>query len=134
MSQKDSEGYCQALLKIVQQENINAFIPVSSPVASYYDAVVGELMKPYCQVIHLSPEMTKLLDDKFTFCDKARELGLSAPKAFYITNPQQILDFDFKTDQSKYLLKSINYDSVSRLDMTKLPFEGMEDYVKKITH
>ena len=130
--EKDPDGYCQAILKIVQQENINAFIPVSSPVASYYDSLVGELIAPYCQVIHFSPEVTKLLDDKFTLCEKAHSLGLSAPKAFLITKPQQILDFDFSTDGSKYLLKSIRYDSVSRLDMTKLPFEGMADYVQNL--
>ena len=130
--EKNSDGYCQAILKIVREENIDAFIPVSSPVASYYDALAGQLIAPYCQVIHFSPEVTKLLDDKFTLCQKALSLGLSAPKAFQITQPQQILDFDFSTDGSKYLLKSINYNSVSRLDMTQLPFEGMEDYVRNL--
>ncbi|WP_200817557.1 ATP-grasp domain-containing protein [Calothrix rhizosoleniae] len=130
--EKDADGYCQAILKIVRQENINAFIPVSSPVASYYDSLAGELIKPYCQVIHFSPELTQLLDDKFTLCEKAHSLGLTAPKAFLITNPQQILDFDFQSDRSKYLIKSIRYNSVYRLDMTKLPFVGMEDYVKNL--
>ncbi|MDJ0675465.1 MAG: ATP-grasp enzyme [Calothrix sp. MO_167.B42] len=130
--EKDADGYCQAILKIVQQENIHAFVPVSSPVASYYDSLAGELIAPYCQVIHFSPEVTQILDDKFTLCQKARSLGLSAPKAFLITDPQQILDFDFPGDGSKYLIKSIRYNSVFRLDMTKLPFAGMEDYVKNL--
>lgn len=130
--EKDGDGYCQAILKIVQTENIDAFIPVSSPVASYYDSLAGELIAPYCQVIHFPSEITQILDDKFTLCEKARSLGLSAPKAFLITEPQQILDFDFQNDNSKYLLKSIRYNSVSRLDMTKLPFEEMEDYVKNL--
>ena len=130
--EKDTDGYCQAILKIVRAENIDAFIPVSSPVASYYDSLAGELIKPYCQVIHFPAQITKILDDKFALCEKACSLGLSAPKAFLITNPQQILDFDFAADDSKYLLKSIRYNSVSRLDMTKLPMEGMEDYVKSL--
>ena len=130
--ERDADAYCQAIQKIVRQENINAFIPVSSPVASYYDSLAGELIAPYCQVIHFSPEVTQLLDDKFTLCEKAHSLGLSAPKAFLITNPQQILDFDFQSDRSKYLIKSIRYNSVSRLDMTKLPFADMEDYVKNL--
>ncbi len=128
----DADGYSQAILKIVQTENIDAFIPVSSPVASYYDSLAGELIAPYCQVIHFPSAITQILDDKFALCEKAHSLGLSAPKAFLITDPQQILDFDFSTDRSKYLLKSIRYNSVSRLDMTQLPFEGMEDYVKNL--
>ena len=130
--EKDPDGYCQAILKIVQTENIATFIPVSSPVASYYDSLAGELIAPFCQVIHFSLEITQILDDKFTLCEKARSLGLSAPKAYLITDPQQILDFDFQTDNSKYLLKSISYNSVSRLDMTQLPFEGMEDYITNL--
>jgi predicted ATP-grasp superfamily ATP-dependent carboligase len=130
--EKDADGYCQAILKIVQQENIDAFIPISSPVASYYDSLAGELIAPYCQVIHFPSQITQILDDKFALCQKAGSLGLSAPKAFLIADPQQILDFDFSADNSKYLLKSIRYNSVSRLDMTQFPFEGMEDYVKNL--
>lgn len=130
--EKDSNGYCQELLKIVRQEGIDVFIPVSSPVASYYDSLAGTLLSPYCEVIHFSPDITQMLDDKFTLCKQARSLGLSAPKSFLITNPQQILDFDFEADGSRYILKSICYDSVSRLDMTQLPFAQMEDYVKNL--
>ncbi|MGK7918312.1 MAG: ATP-grasp enzyme [Prochloraceae cyanobacterium] len=130
--EKDANGYSQELLKIVQKEKIDVFIPVSSPVASYYDSLAGTLLSPYCEVIHFSPDITQMLDNKFTLCEQARSLGLSAPKSFLITEPQQILDFDFKTDGSLYILKSILYNSVSRLDMTQLPFEGMEDYVKNL--
>ncbi len=108
------------------------YIPVCSPVASYYDSLVKPLLSPHCEVIHFDAEVTKILDDKFAFCQKAHSLGLSAPKVFRITDPQQILDFDFEADGSKYLLKSIPYDSVRRLDMTELPFEGMEEYVKQL--
>ncbi len=130
--EKDANGYSQELLKIVRQEKIDVFIPVSSPVASYYDSLAGTLLSPYCEVIHFSPDITQMLDNKFTLCEQARSLGLSAPKSFLITEPQQILDFDFLADGSRYILKSIRYNSVSRLDMTQLPFEGMEDYVKNM--
>ncbi len=131
--EKDPAGYYQGLLNIVQKENIDIFIPVSSPVASYYDSVAGTLLTPYCEIMHFEPNMTKMLDDKFELCKQAQVLGLSAPQAFLITDPQEILEFDFEKNQGrKYLLKSIKYDSVSRLDMTKLPFEGMEDYVRSL--
>lgn len=130
--EKDKDGYCQKILSIIKQEKIDVFIPVSSPVASYYDSIVGNIISPYCEVIHFNPETTQLLDNKFTLCEKARSLGLSSPKSFFITNPEQILQHDFSKDGSKYILKSIDYDSVSRLDMTQLPFEGMEEYVKSL--
>lgn len=130
--EKDPDGYCQGLLDIVKRENINVFIPVSSPVASYYDSLAKPLLSPYCEVVHFDPDITEMLDNKYTLCETARSFGLSAPKSFLITDPEQILKFDFTGERRKYILKSIRYDSVTRLDMTKLPFEGMESYVRKL--
>ena len=130
--EKDSDGYCQQLLEIVKHHRIDLFIPVSSPVASYYDSLAKETLAPYCDSIHLDPEVTKILDDKYAFCRKAKELGLSAPKVFRISDPQQVLDFDFESDGSQYILKSIPYDSVLRLDLTRLPFPEMETYVRSL--
>ncbi|MEM8831511.1 MAG: ATP-grasp enzyme [Cyanobacteria bacterium P01_G01_bin.19] len=130
--EKDPEQYCQDILRIVKDKNIDLFVPVSSPIASYYDSLAKKAIAPYCESIHLDPEETAILDDKHAFCSKARELGLSAPKVFRITDPQQILDFDFDRDGSKYIVKSIPYDSVLRLDLTRLPFAGMESYVRSL--
>ena len=130
--EQEPEAYCQALLKIVKDNNIDVFIPVSSPIASYYDSLAKKTLEPYCESIHLDPETTAILDDKHAFCSQAKELGLSAPKVFRITNPQQILDFDFATDGSQYIVKSIPYDSVLRLDLTKLPCSGMENCVRSL--
>ncbi len=130
--EKDPDGYCQGLLDIVKRENINVFIPVSSPVASYYDSLAKPLLSPHCEVVHFDPDITQMLDNKYTLCETARSFGLSAPKSFLITDPEQILKFDFTGERRKYILKSIRYDSVTRLDMTKLPFEGMESYVRKL--
>jgi hypothetical protein len=128
--QDDPDGYARALLAIVERERIDAFVPVSSPIASYYDGLAKPLLALRCDVIHCDAETTRLLDSKYSFCRKAHELGLSAPKVFLITDPQQVLDFDFEQDGSQYLLKSITYDSVTRLDMTRLPFDGMERFVQ----
>jgi predicted ATP-grasp superfamily ATP-dependent carboligase len=130
--EKDPEGYCQKLLEVVKKENIDVFIPVSSPVASYYDSLAKPLLAPYCEVIHFDAEVTNTLDNKFAFCEKARHLGLSTPKVFCFTQNEQILSFDFAADGSQYILKSIPYDSVRRLDLTKLPFAGMEAYLKQL--
>ncbi|MBC6479696.1 MAG: ATP-grasp domain-containing protein [Hormoscilla sp. GM7CHS1pb] len=131
--EKHANGYCQGLLDIVKQEKIDVFIPVSSPVASYYDSIAKSLLSPHCEALTFDAEITEMLDNKFTFCQKARELGLTAPKAFLITDPEQVLNFDFAADGSRYILKSIAYNSVYRLDLTKLPMsskEQMASFVK----
>ncbi|MDJ0535123.1 MAG: ATP-grasp domain-containing protein [Xenococcaceae cyanobacterium MO_207.B15] len=130
--QKDPEGYCQSLLEIVKENNINVFIPVSSPIASYYDSLAKKTLEPYCEGLHFDPEVTQILDDKYKFCKKAQEIGLSAPKVFRFTSPQQIIDFDFENNQGQYIIKSIPYDSVRRRDLVKLPFVGMESYLQSL--
>jgi predicted ATP-grasp superfamily ATP-dependent carboligase len=131
--EKDPEGYRQGLLEIVKKEEINVFIPVCSPVSSYYDSTAKPLLtEAGCEVIHFDPEITAMLDNKYEFCKKAQALGLSAPKVFRFTSPQEVLEFDFQSDSSQYIIKSINYDSVRRLDLTKLPFTGMESYIKTL--
>ncbi|NER00777.1 MAG: ATP-grasp enzyme, partial [Cyanothece sp. SIO2G6] len=129
---KQPEAYTQALQNIVETEKVDTFIPVSSPVASYYDAIAGQKLPNHCQVLHFTPDVTQTLDNKYTLCEQARTLGLSAPKAYLMTDPQQLLTFDFEADGSQYIIKSIRYDSVSRLDMTKLPCPNLKTYVQAL--
>jgi predicted ATP-grasp superfamily ATP-dependent carboligase len=120
---KNPEGYTQALLDIVKKENVDVYVPVCSPVASYYDSLVKPALSEYCQVFHCDANVTLMLDDKFAFAEIARKIGLSMPKSFKVTSPEQVLNFDFSQETRKYILKSIPYDSVRRLDLTKLPCE-----------
>ena len=129
--EKDPEGYCQALVAIAQREKADVFVPVASPVASYYDSLAKKALGRFCETVHFDPKETAMLDDKYAFCKQARDLGLSAPEVHRFTSPQQVLDFEFVGDR-RYILKSIPYDSVRRLDLTRLPFEGMEDYVRTL--
>jgi predicted ATP-grasp superfamily ATP-dependent carboligase len=122
--QSDPEAFTQALLDIVQHENIDIVVPVTSPVESYYCSLAKPALSKYCEVFHFDVGITQLLDDKFELSEKARSLNLTTPKTVRITNPQQVLDFDF--DSRQYILKSIAYDSVHRLDMTKYPLESKQ--------
>jgi predicted ATP-grasp superfamily ATP-dependent carboligase len=116
-----SDEYPQALLDIVKQEGVNVYVPVCSPVASYFDAKVQTLLAPYCTVMHVDVDMLQRLDDKYEFATDAQALGLRVPKSYKITHPQQVIDFDFANQRRQYIIKSIPYDSVRRLDLTKLP-------------
>jgi predicted ATP-grasp superfamily ATP-dependent carboligase len=113
--------YLDALLEIVQVEGVDIYIPVCSPVSSYYDAQAKQLLSKYCEVMHFDPEMVQKLDDKYQFSAISASLSLAVPEAYRLTQPQQILDFDFSQHAQKYILKSIPYDSVRRLNLTQLP-------------
>jgi hypothetical protein len=116
-----AKGYLDALLEIVQQERVDIYVPVCSPVASYYDAEAKQVLSKYCEVMHFDPELVQKLDDKAEFSAIAASFGLSVPNSYRITNPQQILDFDFSQQAQTYILKSIPYDSVRRLNLSQLP-------------
>ncbi len=113
--------YANALLEIVQRERVDVYVPVCSPVASHFDSLAMTTLSPVCEVLHAPPDKIELLDDKFQFAKTAESFGLAAPKSFRITDPQQVIDFDFSAETRPYILKSIPYDSVRRLDLTKLP-------------
>jgi hypothetical protein len=118
-----AKDYIDALLKIVQQEGVDVYIPVCSPVASYYDAEAKQVLSKYCEVMHFDPGLVQKLDDKSEFSVVAESLGLTVPDSYRITDPQQILDFDFSKQAQTYILKSIPYDSVRRLNLIQLPCE-----------
>ncbi|WP_414577156.1 ATP-grasp domain-containing protein [Anabaena sp. CCY 9402-a] len=125
--EKNSEAYIQALVDIVKRENIDVYVPVTSPVGSYYDSLAKPELSRHCEVFHFDADITQMLDDKFALAEKARSLGLSVPKSFKITSGEQVINFDFFGETRKYILKSIAYDSVRRLDLTKLPCATPEE-------
>jgi hypothetical protein len=114
-------GYAAALLDIVQREDVDVYVPVCSPVASRYDAQAAELLADHCEVVHVAADDIDELDDKYRFARAAEELELGVPRTHLITDPQQVLDHDFPDDGSRWILKSIPYDPVRRLDLTPLP-------------
>ena len=112
-------GYARALLEVVRAERVDVFVPVSSPVSSLYDALAAPLLEPWCEVLHCDAEMIRTLDDKHAFGELATSLGLPVPDAHRITRSEQVAAVE--TGGREYVLKSIPYDPVNRLDLTPLP-------------
>ena len=115
------DGYVDALLAVALAEGVDVYVPVCSPVASYFDALAKAALAKHCEVLHLEPDVVHDLDDKEAFARLATALGLAVPDSHRITDPQQVVDFDFAGSDRTYVLKSIGYDSVRRLDLTRLP-------------
>ncbi len=128
----EEPGYAEALLAIVRREGVDVYVPVCSPAASVPDAQARALLDAYCEVIHVDGETIQVLDDKASFCAKAAELGLPVPDAHRITHAQQVLDFAFPPG-SEYILKSIPYDPVQRMDLTRLPRPTPEETASFVT-
>lgn len=118
--------YTQALLKIIQDEGVDEYVPVCSPLSSFYDSSAIPSLSPFCRVVHVEPDRIIDLDDKYKFAKKAEQLGLRIPKTLRITDPQQVVDFDFTEESRPFILKSIAYDAIRRLDLTRLPLETPE--------
>ncbi|MET0188213.1 MAG: ATP-grasp enzyme, partial [Pseudonocardia sediminis] len=125
----ESDGYVDALVAVARAEDVDVFVPVSSPVASYHDALAKKELSALCDVVHLDADMVETLDDKYRFTTLAASMGLGVPDRHRITDPQQVIDFDWAGHGAghgagagrTYILKSLAYDPVRRMDLTELP-------------
>ena len=116
-----ARDYADALLRIVEREGVDVYVPVCSPAASRYDARAKDMLSEHCEVLHVDADLVERLDDKQEFSMLAASLGLPVPDSHRITDPRQVAEFDFPDGGPGYILKSIPYDPVHRLDLTRLP-------------
>ncbi len=115
-------GYADALLRIVRSEGVDVYVPVCSPASSVADAQAKPLLVQHCEVLHPGPGVIGLLDDKDAFAATAASFGLDVPETHRITDAGQVAAFDFASRPGRtFVLKSIAYDPVRRLDLTPLP-------------
>ena len=128
-----SKHYAKELARIATAERADFYVPVCSPESSVYDALAKGALPSSCKVIHPDPKTLRQLDDKFAFARLAESLKLRAPKSFKITDPQQVLSFDFSQHNRPFILKSIRYDAMRRLDLTHLPLASPEETAAFVT-
>jgi len=121
-----TSGYAQALLEIVRGEDVDVYVPVCSPAASQHDADATALLSAHCEVLHADPDTVRILDDKFAFSVAAAELGLPVPAHHRIQDPSEVVVAAAQAG-GPFVLKSIPYDPVNRLDLTPLPRPTREE-------
>ena len=114
-------GYVDALRDVVVAEGVDVWVPVCSPAASRYDSLAKPVLAEFCEVLHPDPEVLRILDDKDRFAEAADTLGLPVPETHRVTAAKQVEDFDFDAQPGPWILKSVPYDPVARLDLTTLP-------------
>ena len=124
--EKDPDGYRQALKVLAYEEDADLFVPVSSPVASVYDASISTVLPPGCRSLSLGQTLTAALDDKVTFGELARSCGLTVPDSRRMCSHEDVFAFNEQLlargeGASRYVLKNLAYDSMRRLDLFTLP-------------
>jgi hypothetical protein len=118
----DDPGYTRALLEIVRAEGVDVYVPVCSPLSARYDALAKAELSEYCEVVHLGPEEIDRVDDKYEFALAAADLELDVPDSHRVVAAADVAEFDFAAaGDARYILKSIAYDPIRRLDLTPLP-------------
>jgi hypothetical protein len=123
----DDPGYTDALVDVVRREGVDVYVPVCSPASSWYDALAKPVLEQYCEVLHGDAEAIGTVDDKAAFAAAARAAGLPVPDTHRVTSAAEVEAFAFPADGPPYVLKSIPYDPVNRLDLTPLPRPTRED-------
>ncbi|MCD2196915.1 ATP-grasp enzyme [Actinomycetospora endophytica] len=117
----DDLGYVDALVEVVRHEGVDVYVPVCSPASSWYDALAKPVLEQYCEVLHGDAEAIGTVDDKAAFAAAAQAGGLPVPDTHRVTSAAEVEAFDFPPGGPGYVLKSIPYDAVNRLDLTPLP-------------
>ncbi|EOD40874.1 hypothetical protein EMIHUDRAFT_52960, partial [Emiliania huxleyi CCMP1516] len=131
LPEKDLAGYLDAVRALAIEEKADLFIPVTSPAASEYEAQVAPVLPAGCVSWSLDLETVRDLDDKTAFCSSAERLGLPAPRSHRVASDEEAHAFNEKLlaeaatatagAETRYILKSLAYDSMHRLDLFTLP-------------
>jgi len=129
--EKETDAYLAAMAALAEEEGADLFVPVTSPVASQYEAQLERVLPEKCHSWSLSHQETVLLDDKVVFCQAAEALGLPAPASHRVCSHAEAHAFNDRlrdeaareptTKHAKYIFKNLQYDSMHRLDLFTLP-------------
>ena len=123
------EAFLAAVEAVVREEDAMWVVPVASPVSAAVEARLPGRLPSSCRVVSPSPEDTAWLDDKERLCARASELGLPAPEVFRVTSVEEVLALELERRGGRYIMKSIVYDPVHRLERPVLPFPGMRRWL-----
>ncbi|MEM7688988.1 MAG: ATP-grasp enzyme [Pseudomonadota bacterium] len=129
----DDPAYAESLFDLIERREVDVFVPVTSPAGSLIDSALIPRVPERCRVLHADPSVIARLDDKAAFAQAASEAGLRVPTTQRITSAREALDFDYAAHPRPFILKSIAYDPVGRLDLTRYPMDDRAEMERRIT-
>jgi len=138
------DQYIEDLARIAKNNKVDYFVPIPSAVSAVHDSRAKPLLESLgCRVLHFDLNVMKTLDNKHEFCNYARSLGLNVPVSFCAKSNDGVRSINRKLKElvesekepKTYIMKSIEYDDIHRLDMFKLPCEEekLNEYLQKIS-
>ena len=139
---KSHDKYMDDLVRITNKYNVDFFVSMSSTPSAFYEASVKpKLEKLGCKVFQFDYDFIEILEDKHKFCDYAKRLGLKSPTTFCVSTEDEARELNqtlmknrLNGDTTVYVLKSIEYDTMHRLDLFKIPCERdvLDAYLGKL--
>lgn len=141
----DSRDYRQAVSRIVNQESVDWWIPVSHTDTAVVDSVVREdlqVTNPSVKVLSIdNVETATMLDDKILFLEEVKAMGLAVPEFHKIACINDVIDLCKKGIFSgrHFFLKPLSPYSEDRVCFTRIPDNEPEllnyllDYEHKIS-
>ncbi|KAG6012203.1 hypothetical protein E4U43_007900 [Claviceps pusilla] len=137
----ERDPYIARLLEIVRSERVDLWIPASDVHGALHDGLAKDIVesRTSAKVVQLGFDDVATMDDKASFMELVRSLGLAMPvtqrvdsasalQAFLATKQQ----LSFRPGGAQYIVKPIGVNDVARYDMPLLPFRTEEETIARI--
>lgn len=128
------EEYKSTILDIIARENVDLFLPCSSPSYTILDAEVAlhnarDTTANACSSFIPHPALTSVLHWKHDFISLCSELGMVVPESILVSSVSQAAEFLHSQTtvrhDTQYITKCLAFDDLARTDMTPLPLASI---------
>ncbi|KAG5922292.1 hypothetical protein E4U42_005512 [Claviceps africana] len=137
----ERDPYIARLLDIVRSERIDLWIPASDVHGALHDGFAKEVVESRtpAKVIQLGYDNVAMMDNKASFMELVRSLGLTMPNTQRVSNASELQAF-FESKQelslrpggAQYIVKPIGVNDIARYDMPLLPLGKEEETIARI--
>lgn len=133
--------YVEALLRIVQTENVDLWVSVSGVSSVLQDSMAKDVIERLtkAKAIQFDSQHVRILDAKDNFFDYLRKQGLKIPDSHRLGNKDALLSFlrsrgglSSKPGSTLYLIKPVGVNDAARLDMPLLPLITEKETLSRI--
>ncbi|KAG6064179.1 hypothetical protein E4U32_000469 [Claviceps aff. humidiphila group G2b] len=140
-AEMENDPYIVRLLNIVRSERIDLWIPASDVHGAMHDGLAKDIIEAHTstKVIQLGYDNVATLDNKATFMDLVRSLGLSMPTTQRVSSAPELQSFletrqelSMRPGGAQYIVKPIGVNDVARYDMPLLPLQTEEETTARI--